>query len=166
MLKQENWYVVYTYPNTERKVYNELGKREITAFLPTTRVTRQWSDRKKEIEVPLFPNYVFVRLTPKELWVVAMLNGVVNFISFNGAPAVVKDTEISLVRKIVTGCGPVSREPVIANGERVQVMHGPLAGLRGKVTDRKGITRLYVELETINQTLAISIDAALLHKVE
>lgn len=164
--KQKNWYVVYTCPNKEKKICHELGRRNITAFLPTMQVVRQWSDRKKSIEVPLFPNYLFVNIPPGERWVVLMVSGVVNFVVYNGIPAVVKDTEIDLVKKIILERTEISTGHCCITGEKVRVKHGPLAGLVGRVIGQKGMLRLYVELETIHQSISIDIDASFLTSIE
>ncbi|MBD0260072.1 MAG: UpxY family transcription antiterminator, partial [Cytophagales bacterium] len=162
MTKQDNWYVVYTYPNSEKKIYNELSRREISAFLPTKKVTRQWSDRKKNIDVPLFPNYLFVKVNSSATWQVLLVNGVVKYITCNGAPAVVKQKEIDWIRQLQLGCNPTTNDAFNRTGEKVQVKRGPLTGMVGKVAEKKGTTRLYVELETLNQTVSVDIDAALL----
>lgn len=137
VMKQDNWYVVYTYPNSEKKIYNELNKRAITAFLPTKKVVRQWSDRKKKLEIPLFPNYIFVKLPPKQMWVVLMIDGVVRFISFDGAPVVVRDTEIDVVKKLISASSEVNNENFCIQGEKVQVKEGPLSGLVGRVVTQR-----------------------------
>ncbi|MDN5217521.1 UpxY family transcription antiterminator [Fulvivirgaceae bacterium BMA12] len=166
MTRHNNWYVVYTYPNSEKKIYNELNKREITAYLPTKGVVRQWSDRKKKLEVPLFPNYVFVNIPPKDMWMVLMVNGVVKFVSFNGTPAVVRDSEIDLVKRLSSKANVVSNKNFYIRGEKVQVKEGVFSGLVGKVMNKKGMTRLYVELETAHLMFSIDIEAALLKKLD
>ncbi len=164
--KPANWYVVYTYPNTEKKVCNELNKREITAYLPTIEVTRQWSDRKKKLEVPLFPNYLFVKITSIKMWMVLAVKGVVKFVSFDNAPKVVQDSEISWVRKLIQGTGILGREASPCKGDKVQVTQGPLSGLVGRVSSDKGLTRLFVELEALQQFVSVEINADLLQKIE
>ncbi len=167
-MQYPKWYAVYTCPNIEKKICNELAKRKIQAFLPTRMVMRQWSDRKKIIEVPLFPNYLFVNIHYKEMWLVLMLAGVVRFVSFGGIPVVVKDAEIDLIKRLISGAEvtDVKRgEGSFNGGERVQIKKGPLTGLVGTVANTAGITRLHVELETIQQVISINIDAALLEKV-
>ena len=162
LARKDNWYVVYTYPNSEKKIYNELNKRNITAFLPTKKVVRQWSDRKKHIEIPLFPNYVFVKIPPKEMWMVLMIDSVVRFVTFDGRPAVVKDSEIDMVIKLISGTNVVTNDNYCIKGQKVQVKEGPFTGIVGRVLSRKGTTRLYVEIETVNIKISVDIEAALL----
>jgi transcription antitermination factor NusG len=164
--KQSGWYVVYTCPNSEKKIYAELNKRAITAFMPTKKVVKQWSDRKQKIEVPLFPNYVFVKVPHNEMWTVLMISGVVRFVSFEGKPAVVKDAEIDFIKKLASAAGMIHNEDRYIEGEKVKVKEGPLLGMVGKVKNKKGVTRLYVEIDTVRQVVSIDIDAALLEIIE
>lgn len=165
--QQPKWYAIYTCPNTEKKIYNELNRRAIRAILPTTKVMRQWSDRKKLIEVPLFPNYLFVNILYTEMWLVSMLRGVVRFVSSEGTPVVVKDSEINLIEKLASeeSAADVVKSDSFNSGEKVQVKKGPFAGLVGTVASLAGITKLYVELETIHKVISINIDAGLLEKI-
>jgi transcription antitermination factor NusG len=118
------------------------------------------------MEAPLFPNYVFVQVAPKDLWTALTVTGVVRYVTFNGAPAVVRDAEVDLVKKMMASQATLSNEAFGVNGEKVRVTEGPLAGLTGRVVNKKGLTKLYVELETVRQTLSVEIDAALLSRVQ
>ncbi len=164
MPNKEDWYVVYTCPNSERKIYNELRKRYITAYLPTREVVRQWSDRKKKVETPLFPNYVFVKVPKKNMWSVLMINGVVRFISFNGAPTVVKDAEMNAV-KLLSDSFEIINENSCERGEKVRIKQGPLAGLAGRVVSNQGMMRLYIELESIQKTISVNVGVYQLEKL-
>ncbi len=164
--QKNGWYVIYTYPNNEKKIYNELCKRDITAFLPTKKTIRQWSDRKKWIEVPLFPNYVFVKVPVEATWEILMIDGVVKYVTFSGARAVVTEREIECVRRLLLGIDVSTSDFLNVTGEAVRVKQGPLAGMKGKVVCRRGATRFYVELESINHTISVEIDAALLAKAD
>lgn len=160
----KNWYIIYTAPNREKKIYNELGKRGIDAFLPMIKMVRKWSDRTKMIEVPLFLNYVFVNIPFREAWKVQTLDGVVRFVSFDGTPAIVRDDEVEYVRKMLFA-SDVKNELFDVKGEKVKVKYGPLAGLEGTVVDKKGVTRLYVALESMNQIISVEIEASNLAKM-
>ncbi len=157
---ESNWHVVYTYPNTEKKVYQELTRRQITVFLPTTKVLRQWSDRKKQLEVPLFPSYVFVKVRFKEMWMVTLVDGVARFVKFNGTPAVISESEIDLIKKVISGTENVHNEnDCVVEGDYVQIEHGPLAGLQGRVMTKKGKKRLYLTLISLNKNISVEIEA-------
>lgn len=162
---KDQWYVIYTLPRNEKKVYSELSKRAVKVFLPLQKVVRQWGPRKQKLEVPLFPNYVFISIPKAMLWSVLSVKGVVRFVSFNGVPAIISNAEIEVVKKIILNNGEVSDRSFFAAGDHVRVKDGPFTGLEGKVLDVKGTTRFFIEFEQINHVLSIDISPALLEKV-
>lgn len=164
-IQQDQWYVIYTIPRNEKKVYSELSKRAVEVFLPLQKVVRQWGTRKQKLEVPLFPNYLFISASKAMLWSVLSVKGVVRFISFNGAPAIISNTQMEVIKKIISNDGEVSDRSLFATGDHVRVKNGPFAGLEGKVLDVKGRIRFFIEFEQINQILSIDISGALLEKV-
>jgi len=94
-----NWYVVYTKPKWEKKVADKLSQLGIETYCPLITQVKQWSDRKKKIEVPLFNSYVFVQLSDSERNSVFQVAGVVRYLFWLGKPAVVKDQEIEIIKK-------------------------------------------------------------------
>jgi transcription antitermination factor NusG len=94
-----NWYVVYTKPKWEKKVAEQLKNKGIECYCPLITQVRQWSDRKKKVEVPLFNSYVFVQLPDSERNAVFQSVGVVRYLFWLGKPAVVRDEEISVIKK-------------------------------------------------------------------
>ncbi len=158
------WYVVYTIPKHEKKVYGELNRRAIMAFLPLQKVTRQWRSAKRKVELPLFPNYLFVKITPSMLWSILSITGVVRFISYEGAPAVIKESEIEIIKKLISNNGELIDQGFYASGERVRVTQGPLDGLEGEIINIRGKDRLVVEFEVIHKVFAVDIPIAFLEK--
>jgi transcriptional antiterminator RfaH len=157
------WYVVYTHPNFEKKVYNSLQQRDIICFLPLRKITRQWSDRKKTIEVPLFPNYLFVYTTVHDRFKVLEIPGASRYISFNGSPVTITDDEISMIRKMMTD--PDVMIESCLEGDSVKITEGPFTGLTGTVFERKGRTRFGVKLNAINQSLSIEFNISSISKI-
>src|SRR5580693_7123569 len=98
---KRKWYVVYTKPRWEKKVYRLFEERRIEAYCPLNRVRKKWSDRVKWVEEPLFKSYVFVNVVEEELTEIRLVNGVVNFVYWLGKPAVVKEKEIEVIRKFL-----------------------------------------------------------------
>lgn len=94
-----NWYVVYTKPKWEKKVAEQLRNKGIECYCPLITQVRQWSDRKKKVEVPLFNSYVFVQLPDSERNTVFQSVGVVRYLFWLGKPAIVRDEEISIIKK-------------------------------------------------------------------
>ncbi|MEJ2902530.1 UpxY family transcription antiterminator [Pedobacter panaciterrae] len=160
---KSNWYIVYTFPNLEKKIYNELTKKKIKAYLPLQNVIRQWSDRKKEIKVPMFPNYVFINSTERERFKLLKIGGVLKFITFEGKPAMVSEDEISNIMKFETMVFEI--ESNLVSGDEVIIVDGPFTGLQGKLFFKRGKERLGVHLSSINQSLSIEVCSTSLRKV-
>ncbi|MDP5200733.1 UpxY family transcription antiterminator [Flavobacterium sp. DG2-3] len=93
-----NWYVVYTKPKWEKKVADKLNQLGIECYCPMITQVKQWSDRKKKVETPLFNSYVFVQLPDSERNLVFQVAGVVRYLFWLGKPAVVKDQEIEVIK--------------------------------------------------------------------
>jgi len=94
-----NWYVVYTKPKWEKKVAEQLTEKGVECYCPLVTQIKQWSDRKKKVEVPLFNSYVFVRLAEKDRNSVFQSSGVVRYLFWLGKPAIVRDEEIATIKK-------------------------------------------------------------------
>ncbi|AXB55397.1 UpxY family transcription antiterminator [Flavobacterium fluviale] len=94
-----NWYVVYTKPKWEKKVADKLSQLGIETYCPLITQVKQWSDRKKKIELPLFNSYVFVQLSDSDRNSVFQVAGVVRYLFWLGKPAIVKDQEIEIIKK-------------------------------------------------------------------
>jgi len=160
---KSHWYIVYTFPNLEKKIYNELTKKKIKAYLPLQNVIRQWSDRKKEIKVPMFPNYVFINSTERERFNLLKIAGVLKFITFEGKPAMVSEDEISNIMKFETMVFEIESD--LVSGDEVIIVDGPFTGLQGKLFYKRGKERLGVHLSSINQSLSIEVCSDSLRKV-
>ena len=93
-----NWYVVYTKPKWERKVAERLNQIGIECYCPLITQVKQWSDRKKKIEVPLFNSYVFVQLPDADRNSVFKVSGIIRYLFWLGKPAVVRDEEIKIIK--------------------------------------------------------------------
>ncbi|MXV49685.1 UpxY family transcription antiterminator [Pedobacter sp. HMF7647] len=160
---KSNWYIIYTFPNLEKRIYNELVKKCIHAYLPMQRVIRQWSDRKKELQIPLFPNYVFINTTEKERFKLFNISGILKFISFEGKPAVVSEDEILQIKQFENTEFEV--EPHLVQGDDVMIVKGPFTGMRGKLFSKRGKERFGIRLNSINQSLSLEISTANVRKV-
>lgn len=158
-----DWYVIYTHPQQERKIYANLLHQNLTAYLPLQTVIRRWSDRMKQLTTPLFPNYLFVRITDRERASVLKLAGVARFIAFEGRAAIIADEEIEIIRRL-EGAN-AEPEPGLITGDRVQVMQGPFMGLDGVLFRKMGRARFSVRLQGLRQTVSLDIDENLLRKL-
>jgi transcription antitermination factor NusG len=154
------WRVFYTRARAEKKCEQRLANRRIDVLVPTKTEIRQWSDRKKEVTVPLFRNYLFARVDEKDRLRVLRTNGVVRCVHFDGAPARLREETIEQIKTAQKAPGRLSvadlRPPV---GETVTVTDGPLQGLTGEVTEHRGQTHLLVRVTAIRQAMRVQVPA-------
>lgn len=127
---------------------------------------RQWSDRRKQVQVPLFNGYIFVRISPGAFTEVRMVEGVVNFVSVEGKYATIRKEQIDTIRTFIeTGYFMESVEGDFAPGERVQITFGPLKDCEGELLDVRNEKYFVVRIDAINQILKVSVPASYLRKI-
>jgi transcription antitermination factor NusG len=128
------WLAVYTRPRWEKKVNQLLVEKGLESYCPLNKVRRKWSDRIKIVEEPLFKSYVFVRVSEEDRTVVRMTNGAINFVYWNGKPAVIKDREITAIRRFLDEYENVEARPLeLKVNQRVRITNGTLMDHEGKV---------------------------------
>src|SRR6056297_1144239 len=137
------WYAVYTRPHNEKKVCSWLKENNIECYLPLKSSLRQWSDRKKWIEEPLFRSYIFVRVSYIEYFNVLSIPGVVKYVSFGGQPQAIPDNQIEYIKIIVQQRDQEIEVNYknIRKGSECEVLFGPLKGIRGEVVRISGQSR-------------------------
>ena len=158
------WYALYTRPHFEKTVHRSLQEMGLHSYLPLRSVFRQWSDRRKLIEEPLFSCYVLVRVNAKERLISLTPSGVVRMLSNAGRPSQIPETEIDAIRSTVeSGLDP---EPVpnVVPGDLLEVIAGPLTGLQGVLHEIHGKQRFVIAFDTIGQSVAVNIDANCVRK--
>lgn len=160
------WYAIYTRPRHEKKVYEQLLEKKIEVFLPLVMRVRQWKDRKKKVEMPLFSSYLFVHFDYKFRFDVLQTKGVVKIVNFNGVPAAIPDWQIDSLKKMLEHPERIRLENYIRPGEIVEVLDGPFKGMRGMIRTLKGEKRLIVTIEGIMQSVSVEFDRDLVKKVE
>lgn len=138
LIVSTKWLAVYTRPRWEKKVSNLLIQKGIESYCPLNKVHRKWSDRIKLVEEPLFKSYVFVKVNDELRTNVRMTDGVINFVYWNGKPAVVKEKEIESIKKFLGEHTDVELVPMeLKLNEKVLVTSGPLMHQEGKVLELK-----------------------------
>ncbi len=154
------WYAVWTRSRHEQTVRKELERKGFEVFLPTIARWSRWKDRKKRIDWPLFPGYCFVRFDPAFRADVLKCAGAVGLVSFDGTPAPVADSELAAIRQLVESdlkCDPC---PLINEGDRVRVTHGPLKGVEGLLVRKGSEARIVLSVNLIGQGVSVEVDAA------
>ena len=154
------WYAAYTCARHEKYVARQLQDWAIENFLPTYSSVRRWKDRRKELELPLFPGYVFVHVAGAERMRVLRTPGVVRFVSFGGNPAPLDKQEIELLRNGMAKGLYAEPHPYLKVGQRVRMKHGPLAGMEGILVRKKDRFRLVISLDLIMRSVVAEVQAA------
>ncbi len=148
---RKNWYAVYTKPRAEKKLHAHLEDKNITSFLPLRRELKLWSDRKKWVEQPLLPSYLFVQIEEASRFDVLNTPGAVRYISFEGKPAAIPDNQILNLQQLIS-VSPKSIDVdygLVKRGDRVEVTSGALRGIIGEVVQLNGKFRILLRFESI-----------------
>lgn len=167
-MAEKKWLVFYTKSRWEQKVEKYLRQFGFEPYLPLHKVLRQWSDRKKKIETPLFNSYIFVYEYEHRIQDVLKIPGISWNIRHNGKPAVLRESELEMIKRFISS-GLFLETTSVADlepGDRVKVIDGPMRGAVGYYSGPYSEEKFYVILETIDQALRVSIDKRLLEKVE
>jgi transcriptional antiterminator NusG len=154
------WYAIWTRSRHEQVVREQLQRKGYETFLPTVLRWSRWKDRRKKIDWPLFPGYCFARFESQRRLPVLTCPGVVNIVSFNGDIAPIPDQEIDGIRRLVESDLQYDPCPLIREGTMVEVMHGPLKGVVGRLTRKGPHARLMLAVDLIGQAVSVEVDAA------
>jgi transcription antitermination factor NusG len=160
------WYAVAVRSRCEKKVSRGLELRGVERYLPLIEEVHVWSDRKKQVQVPLFPGYLFVRIEIVDRLDVLRVDGVVKFVGGAQRPSPVPEEQIRWVRTLEGHPETLERETLLPVGQAVRVIAGPFQGLRGTIKRMKGMTRVVITLETIGQALSVEVSPEYLEQVE
>lgn len=154
------WYALRTRSRHEKKVRDELLRRNIETFLPLCERWSRWKDRVKKLELPLFPGYCFARFRRSERVTVLSVAGVASLVGANGHSEPVLDSEIDAVRRLVASHFHYDPHPFLAEGMEVEVVRGPLAGIRGRLLRKDRATRLVIAVTLIRHAAAVEVHPA------
>ena len=154
------WYAVWTRSRHEQVVREQLARKGMDAFLPTITKWSRWKDRKKQIDWPLFPGYCFAKFSLDDRLSVLKSSGVVSIVSFNGELAPIPDHEINSIRTLIETDLQFDPCPLIKEGMMVEVTHGPLRGVVGRLVRKGTHARLVLSVELIGQGVSVEVDAA------
>lgn len=150
----KTWYAVYTRPRWEKRILRKLDEKGIEVYCPLNRVRRQWSDRKKTVHEPLFKGYVFVKLADGEKWTVKAVDGILNYVFWNGRPGVIRDEEIDTIKRFLNQFSDVQVEEYkLGPADKVKVRNGVLMNYEGTVVEVSG-NRACVRIESMGLQLS------------
>jgi transcription termination/antitermination protein NusG len=161
------WFAVQTRTRHEKKVNSELREKGIDSFLPLHREKRRWSDRSQWVELPLFPQYLFVRVATFDDSRIRVLQtaGVIQFVGEHRRGTPIPDEQIESLREIFAKCIPTARHDFLHIGERVRICSGALTGVEGILVAIKGDRRLVISVEVIRKSVAIQLNGLEVERV-
>ena len=164
-MMDKQWIVVRSKPRSEKVAHNELVKKNIEAYLPLLKERRKWSDRKKWVEFPLFSSYLFARIDIKDSIFVLQTQGVNTIVKFGKQIAIVQNSVIKAIRLAMEGGYQLEPVEYFLEGNRVEVVAGPMKGIKGIVAKLRCQNRLIINIDAIQQALSIQIESKFIRKL-
>lgn len=153
------WYVAYARPRHEKHIVHQLEQRGVRSLLPLYTSVRRWQDRKKRLELPLFPCYVFVQIALQRKLELLRLPGVVDMVTFQGQPVPVPGDQIEALQNL-SAATMAHPYPYLQFGRKVRVWRGALEGLEGIFVRRRGQSRVVLSVALIQRSVAIEVEDA------
>lgn len=165
--QQKTWYAIYTKSRNEKKVHARLLEARIETYLPLQKLLKQWSDRKKWVEEPLFRSYLFVHISKEEYYKVLQVIGVVKYITFEGKAVPVPSQQILAIKQFLNN----EEDQLISTesfniGDQVEIFRGALKGLMGNLVDVRGKQKVRIEIESIGQSIILTIPKSYLKVIK
>jgi len=166
-METPSWYAVHTRSRHEKKVADEIQDKGIRSFLPLVTRVHRWSDRRKEVQLPLFPGYVFVCTTPSAETRISVLRtpGVAGFVGSQGRGTPIPDKQIEDIRVILDRNVPFELYPFLELNQRVRIRGGSLDGVEGTLVAKNSDQSLVVSIELIKRSVLVRVSGYELERV-
>jgi transcription antitermination factor NusG len=161
-----SWFAIHTRHQHEKVAAHMLARKGFEVFLPLYSAVRNWSDRTRQVSLPLFPSYLFLRGGLDRRLSILTTPGVHCLVAFGGLPAVIPDAEMDAVRQILARSVRVEPTPFLKCGDWVRVKCGPLEGLEGILVRSKNQHRLVLSVELVQQSVAVEVDVWAVERVQ
>jgi transcription antitermination factor NusG len=166
LLPSSRWYAIYTKHQHEKKSAELLARKRIEVYLPLYDCVRQWQDRRKKLEVPLFPGYVFVRSTLENRIDILRTPGVFFIVESAGRACSVPDRDVESMRTMSHSRAAIQPHPFLQGGDYVRIHRGPFTGVQGILTRVKGQHRIVLCVELLRKAVSVEIMASDAEKIE
>ena len=166
-MQERKWFVIQTKPRNEKKVFEQIVKKDIEVFLPLLQTIRLWSDRKKKIQVPMFPGYIFVHGNENER-VNAISNtfGAMRYVMYQKRPAVLSDSEITSIKISLLAPERIRiEETSVSVGDLVEITHGIFRGLKGYIVQFRGNYKLIVNIIELNTAFSVQLNSSEVRRI-
>ena len=161
-----HWHALYTRHQHERSVAKILASKGHEIFLPLIAATHQWQDRAKQLWLPLFPKYVFIRGGLDRRVQVLSTPGLAYIVGWSGHPAIIPQDQMDAIRQMVESSLQIEPHPFLQSGDRVRVEAGPLRGIEGVLIRIKGKCRLVVSVELLGSAAAVDVDFSCVKRID
>ena len=161
-----SWHALYTRHQHEGVVLQALSGKGFEVFLPRYRALHRWKDRQKEIMLPLFPNYVFLRGGLERMLSIVTTPGVHSVVGWGGRPAEIPSEEIDAVRRLVESPLRIEPHPFLRSGDKVRIKVGPLEGIEGILVRQTRGYRLVLSVEMLSKSAAVEVDVSAVERVQ
>lgn len=154
------WFAIQTYPRHEKSVSDQLSLKGVDNYLPVVASIHQWSDRRKQVEMPLFPGYAFVHIPPSAEHRVQVLQvgGVQGFVGAGRQGLPIPDSQIENIRTLLQNKISLDPYPFLKIGQRVRIRGGSLNGIEGILVRRNGTRRLVISVDTLERSLSVCVE--------
>lgn len=164
---QYKWHAIYTRSRAEKKLHSLLVQQGITCFLPLRKTLKQYSDRKKWVEEPLMRSYLLVHVSEREYYAVLNTPGAVRYVCFEGKAAEIPEAHITALENFVKNKpGNIEIEVgELAQGALMEVVRGPMKGVRGEIQEIRGSHRLLLRFDALNLCVHTEVDLGDVKKV-
>lgn len=158
--EEQNWHALFTRHQHEKSVAQALSSKSHEVYLPLYRSVHRWQDRFKELWLPLFSCYVFLRGGIDRQLQILTTPGVLQIVGWGGRPAVIPASQLDAIRKMLESSLPVEPHPYLQRGDIVSVIRGPLQGLEGILSRNKGSVRLVISMEMLGRSISVEVSAS------
>ena len=163
--EEKHWHAIYVRSRSEKKVLSQLEDQGYTAYLPLVTQMKQWSDRKKKVEEPLFKSYVFVFSSDKEYIPILNVYGVIKFVCFEKQAVIVPENQILAIKKFVSEYERGEEFKMLNSedlkvGQKVRIINGPMKGLTGRLETIRNKRHLIVYIDVVGQSIPVHIPRA------
>jgi transcription antitermination factor NusG len=158
VIVNDGWYALHVRPRAERVAARHLEDKGYRPFVPFFRSRRRWSDRVREIQLPLFPNYVFCEVTDTAVGRIVTTPGVIRIVGAGNVPIPIDASEIDALKRVVAVGNDVRPWPFLQVGQRVEILAGPLRAVRGIVARFGNSNRLVVSISLLQRSVAVELE--------
>jgi transcription antitermination factor NusG len=158
-IAEPKWFALRVRPRHEKVLSSTLHEKGYEVFLPLYRASHRWSDRLKEVELPLFPGYLFCRFALYERYPIISVPGVLHIVGIGRQPVAIRDSELESVQRLVNSGRQLLPWPCMYAGQEIVIERGPFKGVEGILLSVKNVPRLVVSVTLLQRAVSVELDS-------